>query len=731
MKPIFSLLIVAVLSTSALAQQPRWVRTGHVGGVFSLLFTPDGKHFISAATRDSKIIVWDATTGNYERSIAEPYANPNYSNNGYTPALSLSQDGATIAISGDTMIYLVDFSTGSVTDSILSYTRGVSLVQFSESGDTMVWIEPRPYESYLLCRYDRSARKVIDTIPFGFLDGLPPNSFQGNQFAVSSDASTLAYVNGDTTAIVDLSAPDRAKPFYTPYAQNIALNWDGSQLVASGQIIETKTGTVLFVLPDTASTRSFKFLDHSDTLVYFISTAYAMPGFWLHIPGSQADQFFQISHPVFAGSWAGFVGFAWALSPDRSISLFASSPLFLSGAPEASEISMCAKPDFAENVVTGAYGALSQVRWSPTADTLTASDDGGGLNSYRAEDGKAISRTTPGGVRIGGFDYFADGDSIASSSFDDDDVECGECDYIYILPLYTFGSSAYYPGLLLSPNGKQLVFGNIFVNSFSSWNYTPPPAVQFGNAFAFSPDGSVLLIGDSTHLATLSTSTMNVTDLSDPNHSAILGASFAPNGTEIAVIQDDHSVEVLNYPSCTEIYRLQGHTATVTGAMFSRDGRYLITSSDDSTMKVWDLTTGQPIYTYSYPAPLYTAGFSHDSKYVAASDGGTSVIVWDAPGNLKVEEQPLAPATILSQNMPNPVSSSTAFSYTAPYSEDVTIGLYDVMGREVRVLAEGRVDAGTHFVTLGAEMIATLPPGVYYYRIEAASGVATRRMVIE
>ncbi len=86
------------------------------------------------------------------------------------------------------------------------------------------------------------------------------------------------------------------------------------------------------------------------------------------------------------------------------------------------------------------------------------------------------------------------------------------------------------------------------------------------------------------------------------------------------------------------------------------------------------------------------------------------------------------PAMTLSQNAPNPASVSTAFSYTLPYSEEVRVGLYDVMGREVRVLASGRVDAGTHFVTIDAE---TLAPGVYYYRIEAASGVATRRMVMQ
>ena len=271
----------------------------------------------------------------------------------------------------------------------------------------------------------------------------------------------------------------------------------------------------------------------------------------------------------------------------------------------------------------------------------------------------------------------------------------------------------------------------LFEKSLNSWDYQPPPPVPYKHAFDFSPDGSVLLIGDSTHLAAMSTSTMNVNNLTDPNHSAILGASFAPNGNEIAVIQGDFSIEVLTYPACTEVYRLQGHTELVAGAMFSQNGRYLITSSNDSTMRIWDMATGGLIYTYTYSSPLYTAGFSHDTKFVAASDGGTSVIVWDAPSSLKVPSQLSQITTTLLQNKPNSVTSETTIDYTVPFSEEVTVELFDIMGREVARIPQGRVSAGNNFVRLSKEVIHSLAPGVYYYRLESVSGIVTKRMVIE
>jgi WD40 repeat protein len=412
----------------------------------------------------------------------------------------------------------------------------------------------------------------------------------------------------------------------------------------------------------------------------------------------------------------------------------------LAGGPVASVVSMYQKPTFVESQVTGSCGTITQLRWSPVADTITASDGGGGIRSYGAVSDAVSVGYGPKGERIGGFDYSVKGDSIAFSAFGDDDVEDAGTDYVSfasagnLIPtdqIIKFEFQApYLQGLILSPEEKQVVLGNDFEPSFGIWD-PGPPALVYPDVYAFSPDGSVLLIGDTNNLAAQSTTSQSLTNLSDPNTSAILGASFAPNGTEIAVIQADQSVEVLGYPACNRIYQLKGHTGTVTGAIFSHDSRYLATSSSDSTMRVWDLLTGKTIATYSYSSPLITAGFSYDSRYVAATDGGTSVIVWDAPGNLKVEEEPPAPTMSLSQNSPNPVLTSTTFSYSVSYSEDVTIRLYDVMGREISMLANGRVDAGTHSVSFNPGAIGSLAPGIYYYRLEAPSGVMTRTIVVE
>jgi hypothetical protein len=57
----------------------------------------------------------------------------------------------------------------------------------------------------------------------------------------------------------------------------------------------------------------------------------------------------------------------------------------------------------------------------------------------------------------------------------------------------------------------------------------------------------------------------------------------------------------------------------------------------------------------------------------------------------------------------------------------VRLALFDILGREVMTLLDGRVAAGAHSVRLDASRLAG---GIYMYRITAGSFVSTRKMVL-
>jgi hypothetical protein len=81
----------------------------------------------------------------------------------------------------------------------------------------------------------------------------------------------------------------------------------------------------------------------------------------------------------------------------------------------------------------------------------------------------------------------------------------------------------------------------------------------------------------------------------------------------------------------------------------------------------------------------------------------------------------------LQQNYPNPFNPSTRIIFDAPYPGWVKLAVYDVQGREVARPVDGWLTPGTYTVVFDAEGLAA---GTYYYRLNAAGFVATKKMVL-
>ncbi len=81
----------------------------------------------------------------------------------------------------------------------------------------------------------------------------------------------------------------------------------------------------------------------------------------------------------------------------------------------------------------------------------------------------------------------------------------------------------------------------------------------------------------------------------------------------------------------------------------------------------------------------------------------------------------------LSQNYPNPFNPSTMISYQLPVSGEVSLKIFDMLGREVATLVNGRQSAGKQEVRFDA---AGLSSGIYLYRLNAGGEVLTRKMLL-
>ncbi len=76
---------------------------------------------------------------------------------------------------------------------------------------------------------------------------------------------------------------------------------------------------------------------------------------------------------------------------------------------------------------------------------------------------------------------------------------------------------------------------------------------------------------------------------------------------------------------------------------------------------------------------------------------------------------------------PNPFNPATQISFNLPQPQAVNLRVYDMAGREVAVLADGRKAAGTHRFSFGE---AGLASGVYFVRLQVGSDIQTQKITL-
>ncbi|HET6349847.1 MAG TPA: FlgD immunoglobulin-like domain containing protein [Candidatus Krumholzibacteria bacterium] len=88
--------------------------------------------------------------------------------------------------------------------------------------------------------------------------------------------------------------------------------------------------------------------------------------------------------------------------------------------------------------------------------------------------------------------------------------------------------------------------------------------------------------------------------------------------------------------------------------------------------------------------------------------------------------------TALEQNAPNPFNPLTTFHYSLAAPAHVRIAIYDTSGALVAILDQGEEPAGRHEATWGGHNNegSFVGSGVYFYRLEGAGEVLTRKMML-
>jgi len=108
-------------------------------------------------------------------------------------------------------------------------------------------------------------------------------------------------------------------------------------------------------------------------------------------------------------------------------------------------------------------------------------------------------------------------------------------------------------------------------------------------------------------------------------------------------------------------------------------------------------------------------------------EAGQSRIVDITNTNVESNQSTIAEFELF-QNYPNPFNPSTTIRFALPNAtQEVSLAVYDLLGRQVALLVKQDMSVGIHTVSFNAENLSS---GMYFYRLQAGSFVSVKKLTL-
>jgi WD40 repeat protein len=156
-------------------------------------------------------------------------------------------------------------------------------------------------------------------------------------------------------------------------------------------------------------------------------------------------------------------------------------------------------------------------------------------------------------------------------------------------------------------------------------------------------------------------------------HSALVtSVAFSPNARQVLSGSQDSSLKLWDVASGTLLRNFEGHSGQVRSVAFSPDGRQVLSGSSDRTLKLWDATTGTLLRNFEgHRGHVGSVAFSPDGRQVLSGSSDNTLKLWDAASGSLLRNFVGHPTTVTS------VAFSRDGRQVLSGSNDTTIRLWD------------------------------------------------------
>ncbi|KIO13849.1 hypothetical protein M404DRAFT_120746 [Pisolithus tinctorius Marx 270] len=193
--------------------------------------------------------------------------------------------------------------------------------------------------------------------------------------------------------------------------------------------------------------------------------------------------------------------------------------------------------------------------------------------------------------------------------------------------------------LALVEDGIKLIrnFGSVIVHS------TPH---LYASALPFIPSDallSMMLLPKFPRLATVTVGGLKgwpvEQQLLQGHAYGVNSVAFSPDGKSIVSGSQDTTVRLWDVEGGVQIGSpLEGHKNEVNSVAFSPDGKRIVTGSWDNTVRFWDVEGGVQIGSplKGHTNPIFSVAFSPDGKSIVSGSWDKTVRVWDVEGGVQI-----------------------------------------------------------------------------------------------